>query len=361
MSNASLGTQLRAAVPMIRALRREIMILLIVLLLGIIIGWFLFGWVIAPVTWTDAAPLSLQTNHRAYYFRLMAIADQQNQLSNEDIARFAAAEWSLQGLHDELTRLLTDDPTNAPMYQRVLARVDNIIASTPQVEGQSQDGGGNSGIVVILIVLGLLVLVVGFLILRRILGGGAEVTDAGGYSAVSGTQVSTRGAGSSSWGEVTAPLMQYTFTYELGNDRFDESRAVENSEGMFLGELGAGIGETIGVGNPDKVTALEVWLFDKNDIRTVTKVLLSEHANYDDSLRTKLEAKGDGAALAQQGAIVPLETQTLRVKARIEELEYGSGQLPANSFFQKLKITMAAWQIGDGGVTQPAGDILAAN
>jgi hypothetical protein len=344
---------------MIKALRREIMILLIVLLVGIIIGWMLFGWVIAPVNWTDAAPVSLQTNHRAYYFRLMAIADQQNQLSNEDIARFAASEWSLQGLHDELTRLLTDDPTNAPQYQRVLARVDNIIAGAPQAEDQPQAGGGNTGVVLILIVVGLLVVIVGVLIVRRVFGGGAAPAD--GHARAGATQAAARGAGSSSWGEMTAPLMQYTFAYELGNDRFDESRAVETPEGMFLGELGAGIGETIGVGNPDKVTALEVWLFDKNDIRTVTKVLLSEHAHYDDSLRTKLEAKGDGAELAQAGAVIPLETQTLRVKARIEELEYGSGPLPANSFFQKLKVTMAAWQIGDSGVTQPAGDILAAH
>jgi hypothetical protein len=45
------------------------------------------------------------------------------------------------------------------------------------------------------------------------------------------------------------------------------------------GECGVGISETIGVGDPKKVTAFEVWLFDKNDIQTVTKVLMSAHAS----------------------------------------------------------------------------------
>ena len=35
------------------------------------------------------------------------------------------------------------------------------------------------------------------------------------------------------------------------------------------------------MGEPKKVAALEIWLFDKNDIKTATKVLMSEHAYND--------------------------------------------------------------------------------
>jgi hypothetical protein len=144
----------------------------------------------------------------------------------------------------------------------------------------------------------------------------------------------------------------------LGDDRFDMSHAIETQGGMFLGECGMGISETIGTPDPSKVSAFEVWLFDKNDIRTVTSVLMTEHAFNDPALKTKLAVKGD-TMLAAVGAPITLETATLRVRARVTELEYGSGQLPPDSFFERLQVVMAAWPIGDSGLTQP-GDVLSA-
>ncbi len=76
-----------------------------------------------------------------------------------------------------------------------------------------------------------------------------------------------------------------------------------------------GISEAIGVGDPKKVTALEVWMFDKSDIRTVTKVLASGFAYQDPALRTKLAAKGE-IVLAEPGAEVILETTTLVLRSR---------------------------------------------
>jgi hypothetical protein len=105
-----------------------------------------------------------------------------------------------------------------------------------------------------------------------------------------------------------------------------------------------GISETIGTGSDAKrVTAFEVWLFDKNDIRTVTKVLMSDHAFNDDALRAKLETKGE-AKLAKPGDKLILETATLRIQARVVDLAYGSGPLPPNSFFERITIELAAWK-----------------
>ena len=63
---------------------------------------------------------------------------------------------------------------------------------------------------------------------------------------------------------------------------FDDSFSIDSPAGEFLGECGVGISETIGVGEPKKVTAFEVWLFDKNDIQTVTTVLMCKNAFEDD-------------------------------------------------------------------------------
>ena len=77
-------------------------------------------------------------------------------------------------------------------------------------------------------------------------------------------------------------------TYMAGDDLYDDSFSIDSPSGEFLGECGVGISDTIGVGDPKKVTAFEVWLFDKNDIQTVTKVLMSEHAFNDAAIRQRL-------------------------------------------------------------------------
>ena len=84
-------------------------------------------------------------------------------------------------------------------------------------------------------------------------------------------------------------------------------------------------------------------MFDKNDIRTITKVLMTEHAYNNEALRTKLAPKGE-AVLAQPGAPIELETQTLRIVATILNMKYGSEATPStNSYFESLTFEIAAY------------------
>jgi hypothetical protein len=149
--------------------------------------------------------------------------------------------------------------------------------------------------------------------------------------------------------------MQRMSTYTLGHGQYDDSYTIEDADGKFLGECGAGISETVGVGEPQRATAVEVWLFDKDDfVRTVTKVFVSAHAAADAALRSKLEARGD-LILAEPGATVSMETASLRLQARIVELEYATdATLPPNSHFQRLTIELAAWRKEKASASQPA-------
>jgi hypothetical protein len=131
-------------------------------------------------------------------------------------------------------------------------------------------------------------------------------------------------------------------TYVLGDDHYDPSFSIELESGEFMGECGVGISETIGAGAPDRVTALEAWLFDKNDIRTVTKVLMSRYAFNDEALRTKLAPKGE-PILLKEGQDVILETKMLRLRVHVVEVMYGEGDLPSDSFFERLTVELAAW------------------
>ncbi|NDJ86441.1 MAG: hypothetical protein GYB66_11185, partial [Chloroflexi bacterium] len=141
----------------------------------------------------------------------------------------------------------------------------------------------------------------------------------------------------------TPPVKQFMSTYLGGDNFYDDSFAIELEDGTFLGECGSGISETIGVGDPKKVTAVEVWLFDKNDISTITHVVMSEHAFNDEALRAKLAPRGE-PVLAKAGMQTTLETQTLRAEVTIKTVEYGEGPLPDNSFFERLTVEIAVWQ-----------------
>ncbi len=139
------------------------------------------------------------------------------------------------------------------------------------------------------------------------------------------------------------PIVQYLTTYNLGNDLYDDSFSIDSPSGEFLGECGVGISETIGVGDPKKVTAFEVWLFDKNDIQTVTKVLMSEHAFNDPSINQRLASKGE-PVLAEPNKRIVLETATLQLEASVVNMNYGQGALPANSFFDQMTLRLDVWQ-----------------
>jgi hypothetical protein len=131
-------------------------------------------------------------------------------------------------------------------------------------------------------------------------------------------------------------------TYMVGDDLYDDSFSIDTPTGEFLGECGVGISETVGVGEPKRVTAFEIWLFDKNDIQTVTKVIMSEHAHDDDKLRMRLESKGE-LVLAEPGKQILLETATLQLEARIIDMAYGECAAPDLSFFERLTLELAIW------------------
>ena len=145
-------------------------------------------------------------------------------------------------------------------------------------------------------------------------------------------------------GETDKPFVQFATTYALGDDRYDISFSIEQARN-FLGECGAGITETLGKDKPRQVTALEVWLFDKNDLRTATTVLMSERGFGDPELRARLEQKGE-IVLIQPDLDIELKTRTLRVRARVIEIEYSDGETYPRGIFSKVSLKLGVWRTG---------------
>lgn len=141
-----------------------------------------------------------------------------------------------------------------------------------------------------------------------------------------------------------AALDQFVARYNLGDKDYDINFVIETPTAEFLGECGVAVSEVLDDGPPQRVTALEIWLFDKDDIRTVTKVLLSAHAAVDEAIRSRLAPKGE-AVEAREGETIELETASLVVQARLREVGYGwDPQYPEKSYFERVVIELVPMQ-----------------
>ena len=331
------------------------------LIVGMVIGLIALGWGVWPVKWTDAAPADLQIDYQRDY--LCMVIDSYIRNQDDELLQL---RW--QGIGENAGELLnTLTPTvcrftSAAEIEAFKEIVDLQIA-VPEITSEELiiEEGTDIGVVdageeapgevqtisiLPLAILILLTLVVGgilvFLMIKRRKGNNGGKVKAAKFMAPKNNAEGQ----SKRKGEKTvikeSPLAQFMTTYRQGDDLYDDSFSIDSVNGEFLGECGVGIAETIGVGDPKKVTALEVWLFDKNDIQTVTNVLMSEHANSDPALRQRLLSKGE-PILIEPGMRFVMETASLQMEAHVIDMVYARGPLPENSYFSRLTLEVSVF------------------
>ena len=332
------------------------------LVAGVIVG-LMWAYILSPAVYYDADPSSLHQSWQDEWVKLIA---DRNALSNFDVSENAT--YLLSRVDNPLSivdRLIATPGEEANVAKLQAIRPYAEAAEATAVSAPSSNAFANilPYILAPLIAAGLFILIAilyGMFIkpnlvepmMRRIRG---EKTSADVQAMKAQVQAAKQAEATSKSDFTTStfgtPLMQRMSTYILGHGQYDDSFSIEDDVKRFLGECGAEVSETIGVGEPQRATAIEVWLFDKDDfVRTMTKVFCTEHAYNDPALRAKLELAGD-LVVAAPGASAILETATLRVQAKVVDLEYGTGPLPPNSFFQKLTLELAAWR--KEGATSP--------
>ncbi|HCK66592.1 MAG TPA: hypothetical protein DHW49_10045 [Anaerolineae bacterium] len=314
--------------------------------IGLFVGGLLLGliwaWEIDPVDFVDATPAYLRADLQEDYLRMAIDSYRLNPDPN-----LALQRWQNLGIGADQAYLKiqttpgTQDPAVVKNFGDLIA---SILATTGGGQPAQENGGQsslmNTALIGIGIVLVLGVLAAAGMYLFRLFGrrGSGEVT-----TVMQAAEIS-RSAAKTDFSELglAPPITQTMTTYLLGDDLYDESFSIDTGAGEFMGEYGVGVSEVIGVGDPKKVTALEIWLFDKNDIKTATKVLMSQHAFSDIGIRSRLEPKGELVQVEPQAQIL-LETATLQLLATIVDLEYGKGPLPDNSYFERITLELAIW------------------
>lgn len=332
------------------------------LVIGLIIGWFVIGWGIWPVEYEGAGPADMRFEEKVQYLRTAIEAYGGNQDVAKAASRYNAlgeeAAAALQevaqnpgelsaGLVSSFTlavggEAVSEQPAGTAAPGVTAAATEQAPAAVVTEAAEEEEEGGSFVrsllpiLCVITLVLAAALIAVYFLRSRSVASGVPT-------PAMEARQAARQAA----WSDYTTegsepPMAQFMASFKLGDDLFDDSFSIDSPAGEFMGECGVGISETIGVGDPKKVTAFEVWMFDKNDIQTVTKVLMSAHAYNDDATRQRLAAKGE-PVLVEPGTETVLETQTLQMVARIVDTGYGDGALPPESYFERFIVELAIW------------------
>ncbi len=327
---------------------------LIALIIGVAIG-MVYAWVINPVEWVDGEPQQLRADLQEDYLRMAIDSYSVNKDADLALIRFQAI-----GENGSVTLVaVSEDPQelspNAIQGFRAVIEIDQESGGAEATE-ESRSGilGQVSGFV--LAICGITVLIgLGLVVLLVMRARGRESEEgivAPGISDPASDDVPQEQSDPAMYPEQALQfepetagddsLATFRTIYSLGDDDYDDSFSIESPTGDFLGECGVGIGDLIGAGEPNKVSAFEVWLFDKNDIQTVTKVVMSNYAHNDAETRNRLSAKGD-PIVAEPGGVISLQTASLEVEARIVDMTYGESALPSQSFFERLTIEIRAW------------------
>ena len=322
---------------------------------GLLIGWLIIGWWLWPVEFTGAYPRDLVDEEQVEYMRMSVEAFQANGDVIKAQERYTALE---DGAQDALTAVVQDPQGLAPesiaafsaavSAQAVIPPEQPPVSETQPAEEQpaaSEEPAEERSLFsriwpfLCLVVLIIAAIAIYYVIQRNRVAAVPETTP---------VMEAQEAAKQAAWTDYTAvaddaPITQFMASYKIGDDLFDDSFSIDSPVGEFLGECGVGISDTIGTGDPKRATAFEVWLFDKNDIQTVTKVLMSANAFNDPAIHQRLEAKGE-PVLAEPGGETVLETQTLQMVARVVDMSYGTDpELPQESYLDQLILELAVW------------------
>jgi hypothetical protein len=334
--------------------QRAMLVAALALLFGFFLGWFGMGWGLWPVQFVNGDISQLRPDFKQDYVRLVAAQYALSPNIDRAATRIAAlGNDAPQVISDTVAASTGDEALHVQQLRQALQISGHLVPPAKQKPASPSLLDRYRWPLLACSLLIVLALAAGGgwylwssgILTRR--AGTRSVSDrpaavTAGRSAADSTKTNYVAPGATATPTGGPPVAQFMTTYVLGDDLYDDSFSIDAPDGSFLGECGMGISETIGVGDPKKVMAFEVWLFDKNDIRTVTKVLMSQHAFDDEALKSRLAAKGE-PVLVTPGDVVSMETASLVVTARVVDMAYGGGALPPNSFFERLTIELATF------------------
>jgi hypothetical protein len=150
-----------------------------------------------------------------------------------------------------------------------------------------------------------------------------------------GTPYAASVAGSASpvVGEVF--INQFTTAYHHGHE-IDEDFQISAPTGELIGECGASIAHRYGMDVVSKVVALSVWVFDKNDFQSTSKVLVTPFALSLETIQRELASKGD--LVQARPGLFEVVTSQLRVEVEVRNLTLKPIENDPDGYFDSVDL-----------------------
>lgn len=131
-------------------------------------------------------------------------------------------------------------------------------------------------------------------------------------------------------------------TYVFRDDQYERSVDITDDCNNYIGECGIGIRQAADSELPKKVTGLEVWLFDKAENCTTSKILFSDpnltDIEYGESLNYADQV------YAQVGNSSILETSSLKASILVVDIQHGIKAAVTHSYFLRTTVQISAWK-----------------
>ena len=312
--------------------------------IGLVLG-LIWAWMIQPVKWKNISPAQMETPYQENYLRMAIDSYSVHPDNAAAIQRFEALGKAGSTVLDTIkSNPGTLDSSAISAFANVVGQGAPVPTPTP---ASGPAPAKTSILTSLLVILAAVILfaLVAYGILRYLIPFFRNTSGAGPMATPRTRDMSSQ-TNMSDYAsrEQEPPISKFVTNYVLGDDLFDDSFSIDSPSSGFLGECGIGISETVGVGDTKKVQAFEVWLFDKNDVQTVTKVLMSVHAFNDAATYQRLQSKGE-PIMVGRGKQVALETAALQMIATVTNVVYGQGgALPEESYFDRLTLEFSVWQ-----------------
>ncbi len=129
---------------------------------------------------------------------------------------------------------------------------------------------------------------------------------------------------------------KFSTTYRHGADLYDDGFQISAPTGELMGECGASIAHRYGMDSVPKVVGLTIWVFDKNDFQSTSKVLATPFALNMEAIRRELAGKGE--LVQAHPGLFEVVTSLLRVEVEVRNLIMQPVENDPNGYFDTVDL-----------------------
>ena len=289
-------------------------------IVGLLVGWWLLGWQLFPVEWTDARPIDLAPGYRVDY--LAMVADSYARTGNT-----ALAQKRLEGFDRETVVRAADELAAAGLTAQAepLRQLADLLGrGTPPTAPPSAPSlpASETGSLEQMMMWAVGLILLGFLLIIGVIAGrrylaGLEAPVTAQEEAPSPPQPVAETFGrivhQTALGQ--AELAHYT----RDQTAYEEEFQIRDEEGRLLGAYGLKVPSYLTPTERASAPAFELWLSDWFDRKAVSKCLMSRAVYMDQNWRAQLTPSGE-AVLLEPGKVIHLDTARLHLEAEVIEV-----------------------------------------